>query len=173
MLTWLHQTDPASLPLLAGLIALRRDLFMTVTAERVLATPLGAAVTSDDLTTTVRQVLPDLDLGTSTLAKIGRNTGASWTQTGHLSGRSRKTRRHVVATPSAITMATALAWQEGARGRFLLNTRYTQFLDLVPERTEQLLGAANRSGLLTARLGGGMVDIAIEWPTWVAAGVQA
>ncbi len=102
---WL--ADDRGRPLLALLLSLARDPLLRLTAPAVIRLrpkeELG------------RQALKDaLNRGTGSrfneavLDKIVRNTAASWTQSGHLEGRSRKTRRVVQPTPGVVTFALVL-----------------------------------------------------------------
>ena len=55
-------------------------------------------------------------LNEAILDKVVRNASSSWTQSGHLRGRSRKTRQRVRATPAAAAYALLLGFACGSRG---------------------------------------------------------
>ncbi|MCW5859400.1 MAG: hypothetical protein KIS63_13970, partial [Caldilineales bacterium] len=106
---------PAEQPLLALLAALARDPLLRATANTIQATPHGAAVTAAMFAETVAAQFPGR-MNAMTHASISRHAAASWTQAGHLQGRSHKTRRHPLCGPAAVAYALLLGHLCGARG---------------------------------------------------------
>ena len=96
--------DEAARPALALLLALARDPLLRASAHAVVATPIGHEFSrqpmKDDLAATVEDRLSQ-----PTLDTVVRNASSSWTQSGHLRGRSRKTRQRLQATPAATAYA--------------------------------------------------------------------
>jgi hypothetical protein len=154
----LWDQDLVAQPLIAGLSAYARDSVFRASAAGLLPVPPGAPVTSEDLTNAVLAVFPDT-YNAGTAGKIGRNTGSSWTQTGHLSGRRHKVRRRVEATPASAAYALLLGHLEGKRGQALFDTCWTAFLDASPHEMASLADAAARHGYLEVRSAGGVVEI--------------
>jgi len=150
--------DPASHPLLAGLLAFTRDEVLRASFAAIADLPAGSSVTSADLTAAVAAQFGD-ELSESTLGKTGRNTGACWTQTGHLTGRSKKVRTEVEARPAAIAYAAYLGHLAGGRGLGVLDNSWSQILGLAPGRALEALRNAHAQGLLDLLVAGNVVDV--------------
>ena len=103
----LWERHESSRPLLALLLALARDPLLRETATAVLRTPYGHEFARQPMTEAVSQVAGDR-LNEAILDKVVRNASSSWTQSGHLRGRSRKTRQRVRATAAATAYALLL-----------------------------------------------------------------
>lgn len=149
---------PADRPLLAGLLAFTRDETLRATWPAIATATPGDRVASADLTSAAAAIL-GARLSDATLAKIGRNTGASWTQTGHLLGRANKVRLALTPGPSAVVYGTYLAHTAGRRGAELLDTPWLGLLDTPPPRARDALLSAHAAGLLTVRTSGNVLDV--------------
>lgn len=158
----LWDQDSRAQPLIAGLSAYTRDSVFRASATGLLPVLPGATVTSNDLTKAVLEVFPGA-YNEGSAAKIGRNTGSSWTQTGHLSGKRHKVRRRVEATPASATYALFLGYLEGKRGQALYDTCWSAFLDASPHDMASLADAAARRGYLELRSAGGVVEIGFQY----------
>ena len=150
--------DPSSHPLLAGLLAFIRDEVLRASFTAIADLPVGSGVTSADLTAAVAAQFGS-EMSESTLGKTGRNTGACWTQTGHLAGRSRKVRTEVEARPAAIAYAAYLGYLAGGRGLGVLDNPWSKILGLAPGRTLEALRDAHTEGLLDLLVAGNVVDV--------------
>ena len=146
----LWDEDPSAQPLLACLCALVRDSSFRATADVVLELDPPAAVEATALTDAVVAKYPDV-YNAGTAAKIGRNTASSWTQSGHLTGRTRKVRTRATAGPVPVTMALLLGHLVGLRGEALFASSWTRVLDLPAEEVRRLAGEASRRGYLVQR----------------------
>src|ERR1700752_769739 len=104
--------DESSRPLLAVLVALARDPLLRSTAANVISLPEGSEFQRSPMRESLRAAVGDR-LNDSTLNKVIRNASSSWTQSGHLSGRTFKVRNQVRATPAAIALAIFLAYRAG------------------------------------------------------------
>ncbi len=116
-----------------------------------------------------RQALTDaLSRGTGSrfneevLDKIVRNAAASWTQSGHLQGRSRKSRDAVKPTPAVVTFALILGYALGARGAVLFETLWSKVLDASRDDLIQLAMDAKRIGYLDLKVSGGVVEVSLS-----------
>ncbi|MCT2260798.1 hypothetical protein M3F59_04035 [Brachybacterium muris] len=159
----LWDIDPAAQPLLAGLLAFTRDEVLRASFAAVADLPVGSGVTSADLTAAVAAQFGN-EMSESTLGKTGRNTGACWTQTGHLAGRAKKVRTEVEARPVAIAYAAYLGHLAGGRGLGVLDNPWSQILGLAPGRTLEALRDAHTQGLLDLLVAGNVVDV--SFPTF-------
>ena len=148
----------SSRPLLSLLLALARDPLLRATARPVVATPFGhefgRQAMKDDLSAAVEHRLND-----ATLDKVVRNASSSWTQSGHLKGRSRKTRQRVEASPAATAYALLLGFAVGSRGRLLFETPWVAILDSSPGALLDLAVDASRLGLIEVKHSGQIVDV--------------
>lgn len=157
-LRYFWDIDPSSRPLLAGLLAFTRDEVLRASFAAIADLPTGASVTSADLTAAVAAVFGN-EMSESTLGKIGRNTGACWTQTGHLAGRAKKVRIGVEARPTATAYAVYLGHLAGGRGLGVLDNPWSQILGIAPGRSLEVLRDAHTQGLLDLLVAGNVVDV--------------
>ena len=154
----LWDVDPAAQPLLAMLSSLARDSCLRATSAAVLPLAEGEPVTALDLQAALQSRYPGA-YSDAVANKVGRNAASSWTQSGHLAGRTGKTRARAACRPAAVAYALLLGNLEGAVGEGLLTTFWAQVLD-VPRTVvlEQAMTASQR-GWIELRHGGGVTDI--------------
>lgn len=91
--------------------------------------------------------------------KIVANWMASWTQSGHLSGKSKKTRAQVKAGPVALAFACLLSTLSGEAGEKIFSSVWIQILDLNPQQARELAQKAKEIGLLDVYSMGGVTQI--------------
>ncbi|MDQ0615247.1 hypothetical protein QF046_002888 [Microbacterium sp. W4I4] len=150
--------DPSSHPLLAGLLAFTRDEVLRASFAAIADLPAGSGVTSADLTAAVAAQFGN-EMSESTLGKTGRNTGACWTQTGHLVGRAKKVRTEVEARPAVIAYAAYLGHVAGGSGLGVLDNPWSKILGLAPGRIVEALRDAHNQGHLNLLVAGNVVDV--------------
>ena len=150
--------DRSSRPLLAGLLAFTRDEVFRASFDAIAGLPEGASATSADLTEAITAQFGS-ELSESTLGKTGRNTGACWTQTGHLAGRAKKIRTAVNAQPAAIAYAAYLGHLAGRRGLGVLDNPWSRILEIAPGRSLDALRNAHTQGFLDLLVAGNVVDV--------------
>lgn len=152
--------DPAGQPLLAGLCALARDAVFRASAPAVLETNPGDELVSSDLAEAIEKAFP-VAYNESTLAKTGRNTFASWEQTGHLAPASRalKIRRRPVCTPATTAYALLLGHLEGVRGSALFDAIWVRALDQPRMHLIELATVASQRSLIEFRHSRGVTDV--------------
>ena len=154
----LWDNDEAAQPMLALLLALARDPLLRASARAVLATPVGhefaRQAMKDDLAATVEGRLSPTTLDTAV-----RNASSSWTQSGHLQGRSRKTRQRPRATPAATAYALLIGSAVGYGGRPLFDSPWAVVLDAdVNQFLERVLNA-KMFGFLEFKYVGEIMDV--------------
>ncbi|MFK4850182.1 hypothetical protein ACI3KT_00980 [Microbacterium sp. ZW T6_19] len=154
----LWEVDRAAQPLLAGILAFTRDGILRASFSAIERAQEGVTVSSADLTRAVAAVYED-ELSEATLDKTGRNTGACWTQTGHLVGRTNKVRRVVESSPAAVAFAAFIGHRSGIRGLGMLDTPWARILDLPRSRQLDALRSAHTQGLIDLLVAGNVVDI--------------
>jgi hypothetical protein len=154
----LWRADAASRPVLAVLLAMARDALFRKSAELIVATPVGAAVTAD-------AVQPLLDsvaggrMGKETLRLACGNVLTSWGQAGYLTNGKPRLRARPAVGPAACAFALFLGWLEGARGTMLFGTRWAQVLGLPADELIVLAGTAARKGFMELLHAGGVIEV--------------
>jgi hypothetical protein len=158
----LWDADVGAQRLLAMLCALARDPLLRATADAVLDIAPGAHVDAAMLATAVAERFPN-SYSDPIRNKVGRNAASSWTQSGHLDGRSTKVRARADCRPTAVAYALMIGHLAEARGVGLLRTVWGRALD-APDATvfEQAVAAAQR-GWIEFRRAGDVVDVGFSW----------
>lgn len=154
----LWNRDIEGRPLLALLTALSRDPLLRATAPTILHLKPGEELSKQDFIDALAESVGSR-LNESILQKVVRNTASSWTQSGHLTGRSRKIRRSVAPTPSVVAFALLLGYILGARGEVLLKTLWSRTLDSSREHLIELALDAKRLGIIDMTYAGGIMEV--------------
>jgi hypothetical protein len=153
--------DESSQPLLALLTALARDPLLRATSCAVLPLPAESEFQRALMRDSLRSVVGDR-LNDSILDKVVRNTSSSWTQSGHLQGRTFKFRKLVAATPTTVAFALYLGHAAGFRGQELFSSGWLAVLDCSFSLARDLALDAKRLGLIDLRIGGDVVELGLE-----------
>lgn len=157
----LWDIESQSRPLLAILLALARDPLLIATAPAILSLPPGTEMVRQFLREALRLAVGDR-LNDATLDKVIRNAASSWTQSGHLAGRTFKSRRKVHASAPTISFAFYLGNAAGFQGEELLTSGWVKTLDCRPSEALDAALDAKRVGLLDLRTAGGVFDLNLE-----------
>jgi hypothetical protein len=153
--------DKSGRPLLALLASLARDPLLMATAPVILAMPEGSEFQRTRMREALASAVHDR-LNESTLNKVVRNAASSWTQSGHLEGRTFKFRRLVKATPTCVAFALYLAQAAGFGAQESFGTSWLTILDCRAADALELATAAKRLGLIDLRVGGDVVDLQLN-----------
>lgn len=148
-------------PLLALLCALARDPLLAATVDAVVQLEPGSDFLREPMRAGVRAVVGDR-LNDSTLDKVIRNAASSWTQSGHLEGRTLKVRRRVRPAPSSVVFGLYLAYQVGYRGQDLFSSGWVAVLDCSATLGQELALEAKRLGLIDVRMAADIVEISFN-----------
>jgi hypothetical protein len=154
----LWRLDERGQPLLALLVALARDPLLAVTAPAVIPLKAGEEFARGPM----RQALRDavgIRLNDDTLDKVARNAASSWSQAGHLTGRTFKVRGLVQPTFATVALAMLLAYTCGGRGEALLDSDWLKAIDCQPSQARALAIDAKRHGLIDLRMAGEVIDV--------------
>lgn len=157
----LWDQDQAGRKLLAMLLAVARDPLLAATADAVVYLPVGGEYQRD----TGRQALKLLTgerFNPSILDKVLRNTASSWTQSGHLQGRTFKKRCRVETSVHSALFALYLSHLTGFRGAELFSSSWFTLLDCPPGRARELALEAKRLSLIDLRIAGDVVDLKLD-----------
>lgn len=148
-------------PILTLLYAIARDPILRATIGFLIDLPLGAIVTAPNFADIVGQEFPT-ELNKKTLASIGRNIASSYTQSGHLIGRSNKQRIRAESHATSVTYALLLGYLCGDRGEALFHTPWTRLLDLPVHEMHTKAQLASQQGWLEYRHAGQMTVISFN-----------
>jgi hypothetical protein len=158
----LWSADPESLPLLSLLCALARDPLLRATAPEIWAAQPGDHVDSFMLARAIIDRYP-ASYSDAVAAKIGRNAASSWTQSGHLRGRTDKTRSRARSTPAAVAYAFMIGHLADARGQGLLTTTWGLALDSPSHEIYLQAEVASKLGWIDLRRSGEVVEVSFRW----------
>ena len=156
----LWELGGAGRPLLALLAALARDPLLAATADPVLSLLAGGELLREPLKAAVRAAVGER-LSDATVDKVVRNAASSWTQSGHLVGRTFKRRRIVQSSAASIAFALFLAHSAGFRGEELLTSGWVAALDCTASTARGLALEAKRVGLIDLRTAGDVFEVGI------------
>jgi hypothetical protein len=157
----LWSLDTPGRPLLAILVAVARDPLLAASAAAVVPLPPGSEFTRGPMKDAIRATVGDR-LSDAILDKVVRNAASSWTQSGHLTGRTIKTRRKVTATPATTALALYLAHAAGFRGPQVFAGAWTKLLDADAMAIRSLAIEAKRAGLIDIRAAGDVIDASFD-----------
>lgn len=157
----LWDLDPQGRSLLALLMAIARDPLLAATVEPVISLPIGSEFQRDAVREGLQKVTGER-LNADTLEKVLRNVASSWTQSGHLSGRTFKRRCLVAPTVHAALLALYLSYLTGFRGVDLFNSGWFMVMDCPPGRARELALEAKRLALIDLRIAGEVVDLKLD-----------
>lgn len=147
--------------LLALLCAVARDPLLAATAEPVLRIEPGREFMREPVTDAIRALVGDR-LNESILAKVVRNCASTWTQSGHLEGRTLKKRHRVTPSPATVSFALFLGSVVGYRGADLFGSGWMSLLDCPPPRARDLALQAKRIGLIDIRIAGDIIELNLD-----------
>lgn len=153
----LADADPECVPMLALLSGATRDALLRSTAEWVLKTPPGTPVSSEDFRLVVEERFPDR-FSENTLIETGRRTLSSWTQSGHLTGRTKRVRSRAAASVGSVVFALFLGRLSGVRGLPLYGTFWADLLDASEGDIDALAFAASQRGMMEYRRMGDVAE---------------
>lgn len=158
----LWDKDTSSQPLLTILYAITRDPILRSSVEIILNSNISQVLFAKDFEAVVDNRFPNQFTKIS-LSSIGRNISSSWSQSGHLKGRSIKTRVQVTSRSIPVMYALFLGYLCGLRGENLFNTDWVKLLDT--PRYELFLKAqtASQQGWLEFRQSGSITDISFNY----------
>jgi hypothetical protein len=157
----LWSMDESGRPLLALLAALARDPLLMATASTVIPLSPGSEFQRGPMRESLRAAVAGR-LNDSILDKVARNASSSWTQSGHLEGRTFKFRKLVSATPASVAFALYLGHSIGFRGEELFASGWIAVLDCTLASARDLALNAKRLGLIDLRIAGDVVELSLE-----------
>ena len=157
----LWELDEHGRPLSALLTSLARDPLLLATADVVLSLVEGAEFQRTAMREALAGAVGDR-LNESTLNKVVRNAASSWTQSGHMEGRTFKFRRLVRPTPATVAFALYLAHAAGLAVEESLASGWIKVLDCSASAALELAASAKRLGLIDLRMAGDVIDLNLD-----------
>ncbi|AKO51997.1 hypothetical protein ABA45_05790 [Marinobacter psychrophilus] len=157
-LLYFWQRDEEGRPMLALLATYARDSIFRTSASLILKAPEGSIITRDSVEERIDSLEPGR-FSKATLKSTAQNINSSWTKSGHLTGRNKKTRSRAIPTPSSAAYALLLGYLTGARGQGLFSTEYTKLLDCSKEQVIELAEQASRRGWITYKRVGSVIEV--------------
>lgn len=152
------QRDPDGRALHALLCAYARDSVLRSATEFIINTPEGATVTREAL----EKLIDDSESGRfsqATLKSTAQNINASFTKSGHLTGKARKVRSRARATAGSTAYALFLGYLCGVRGPELFETEFAKLLDCPFDRLLDLTEEASRKGWIVSKRIGTVIEV--------------
>ena len=158
LLRKLHAMNAANLPLLAVQVAWTRDPLFRATTPPVINASDGERVETSSLAQALEAAFPN-QYSELSRNQTARHAASSWTQSGHLAGRAKKTRQRIKPTAVAAAMALFLGDIAGYHGAAVFSNPWCRLLDLNPDRAKAMGFEAHRAGLLNLRAVGEVVEL--------------
>ena len=158
LLRTLSNADGGSMSQLALQVAWARDPLLRATTGPVFDSAEGERVKTEALARAVATTFPEQysELSRNTIA---RNCASSWTQSGHLAGKTQKIRQRIRPTVASVTMALFLGQISGYYGLSVFANPWCQLLDLNADGAKAMGMEAHRAGLLTLRAIGEVIEL--------------
>ncbi len=154
----LWELDPVGRPQLALLCGLARDPILRSTAAHILPMQMGSELVRTEYSASIREFV-ETRLNDGVLDQVARNSGASWTQSKHLEGRTRKRRCPVTASFGPVALALWLGSLEGRVADELLASFWMRIFDTPRTSIIEATLRAKQNGLIYASIGAGIVQI--------------
>lgn len=144
-LRFFWKRDENGRPLLSILCAYARDTMLRASAQYILTLPQGSAVSRAGMEAFLDDLAPGR-YSPGKLASNARNLNSTWTQSGHLKGRTNKTRSRPRPTAGSVSYALLMAYLSGSRGHSLFTSEYAGLLDCSFDTAARLAEDASRGG---------------------------
>jgi len=154
----LWPNDEDAQPLLALTAALARDPLLRSSQAFILGKQPGEQVAREDLERLLAASHQER-FSPASLKSFAQNVNGSWTASGFLAGRIRKTRATPIVTPSNVAFCLFLGFLEGLSGERLFMSSWMRLLMHSQEELEALASAAGHRGLLVFMNAGGVKEI--------------
>ena len=147
VLRMLWRIDPLVQSQLALLLSMARDPLLLGTADYIATMKNGEELSRTKLKAAISEVVMGR-LNDSILDKVARNIASTWTQSGHLEGRTFKIRK--VIKPSFVSVAYSLylANLAGLQNEELLNSGWIKILDCDSAKAREFAFEASRAGII-------------------------
>jgi hypothetical protein len=157
-------------PILALLCAYGRDALLRLSAPFILKFQTGMIFSRESLEKYIDKHYLGR-LSEATLKSTAQNLNATWTKSGHLSGKVKKVRSRAKATPGSVAYALFLGYLMGIRGESLFNSEYASLLDCSQDQAFEMAEDASRRGWIIFKRVGTIVEV--QFPKMLTAKERA
>ena len=157
-LRYFWHREPAGRPMIACLCAYARDPLLRITAPFVLRLTDGGPFSREALEEYLEKQFPGR-FSKATLTSTAQNLASTWTQSGHLTGRVKKSRSTITTTAGSTAYALFLGFLTSARGQALFETDYAKLLDCSFEIDVELAESASRKGWIIFKHVGNVFEV--------------
>ncbi|MCB1192725.1 MAG: hypothetical protein H7A23_06760 [Leptospiraceae bacterium] len=159
MYYWNCDTDGRRL--LAFLLAYFRDFYVRISIPFILDIPYGEILSVEYLIEKLRYKTYE-NITEKTLQSLVRNLRSTFSQSGHLTGKVKKTRINPSLSSGAISFALLLGYLEGMRGELLFQSEYMKSIECSPERGYNFAYDASSRGWLDFKKAGNIVEVSFS-----------
>jgi hypothetical protein len=157
-LLYFWRRDQKAHPLLALLCAYCRDNVLRQSYPFIQSLSESQDIVRENLEEFIENIEPSR-FSPATLKSTAQNINSTWTKSGHLKGRRKKTRIKAVPSPASVSYSLLLGYLNGVRGESLLSTEYTKLLDCTEDKIIELAETASRKGWITFKRVGKVVEV--------------
>ena len=158
LLRRLAADDPASLPLMAATCSFCRDAQLRASWALVEGLRRGESLTREQMEQHLEAVFPTR-FSAAMKKSLAQNLNTTWTEAGHLAGRSKKVRAVPEPRVAASVYAVTAGYLIGLRGQTLLASVFGRLVSPDPSYLTAHLALASGRGLVRFRQAGGVVEI--------------
>ncbi len=157
-LRFLYEKDNNSLPLLALLCAFGRDELLRAYLPFLLSKEHSVIIPRTDTEQFYDELYPGR-FSPAMLKSLAQNINGSYTLTGHLLGRTRKTRNKPEVNTAAAVYAVYLSSLQGNRGMSLLSTDFIKILEINKDEAIEQLQIASQKGWVNLKYMGEVLEV--------------
>jgi len=147
-LRYFWQRDPDCRPLLALTCVFSRDYLIRMITPFILKKNDGEMISKEPIMEILNNLRPGV-FSSATLKSTSQNILSTFTQSGHLFGKSNKIRTRAIPTAGNAAYSLLLGYICGYRGELLLSSEYVNLLDCSLGKIVELAETASRSGWIS------------------------
>lgn len=154
----LSERDTSSVPLMAMTCTFCRDPQLRQSFELIERLRVGEVLTREQMEKHIEAGFPHR-FSPAMKKSLAQNVNTTWTASGHLKGKARKTRGLPEPTVAASTYAMFAGFLLGLRGEILVRSVFGALVGGAPEAIVSHLSTASARGWVRFRHGGGVFEI--------------
>lgn len=157
VLWMLGHSDPESLPQLCLACAYAREPLLRHSFELIRNLRTGESVTTSAMAQHMENGYPKR-FSPAMKKSMAQNVNTTWTYGGHLTGRTKKTRKYPDPRPVSAAYTMFVGYLTGLRGERLLDSAYAALVASNRSQLETALSLASAKGLLSIKKAAGIVE---------------
>jgi hypothetical protein len=153
----LAHKDMDSLPQLCLVCAFARDPQLRYSFDLIRTLHLGDVLARSEMEQHLENGFPDR-FSPAMKKSMAQNVNTTWTFSGHLAGKAKKTRRLPEPRPVSAAFAMFVGYLTGLRGDRLLDSLYASLVSSNRSQLQASLSLASAMGLLSLKQAAGIVE---------------